>query len=92
LRPTRLPELISLVRPDPAALGNPEYMALLVDGKASLEELFAQIEPTLFAGEVEPQADTTRMLPGFRKIINLPTLPEHLLCVAAKTQQMARSN
>jgi hypothetical protein len=73
-------------------LDNPEYMALLLDGKASLEELFAQIEPTLFAGEVEHQADTTRILPGFRKIINLPTLPEHLLCVAAKTQQMDRSN
>lgn len=73
-------------------LDNPEYMALLLDGKASLEELFAQMGPTLFADEVQSQADTTRILPGFRKIINLPTLPDHLLCVAAKTQQMARSN
>jgi hypothetical protein len=73
-------------------LDNPEYMALLLDGKAGLEELFAQMGPTLFAGEVQSQADTTRILPGFRKIINLPTLPDHLLCVAAKTQQMARSN
>ena len=73
-------------------LDNPEYMALLLDGKASLEELFAQMGPTLFAAEVESQADTGRILPGFRKIIKLPTLPEHLLYLAAKTQQMARSN
>jgi hypothetical protein len=73
-------------------LDNPEYMSVLLDGKASLEELFAQMGPPLFAGEVESQADTSRILPGFRKIINLPALPEHLLSVAAKTQQMARSN
>ena len=73
-------------------LDNPEYMALLLDGKASLEELFAQMGPTLFAAEVESQADAGRILPGFRKIIKLPTLPEHLLRLAAKTHQLARSN
>lgn len=73
-------------------LDNPEYMALLLDGRAGLEELFAQMGSPLFADEVQSQADTGRILPGFRKIINLPTLPEHLLSVAAKTQQMARSN
>jgi hypothetical protein len=73
-------------------LDNPEYMALLLDGKATLEELFAQIGPARYADEVESQADTGRILPGFRNIINLPTLPELLLSIAAKTQQLARSN
>jgi hypothetical protein len=73
-------------------LDNPEYMALLLDGKAGLEELFAQMGPTLFTDEVQSHADAGRILPGFRKIIKLPTLPEHLLSLAAKTYQLARSN
>ena len=63
-------------------LDNPQYMELLLDGNANLEELFARVGLTLFAGEVESQSDTGRILPGFRKIINLPTLPEHLMRVA----------
>lgn len=73
-------------------LDNPEYMAILLDGKATLEELFAQMGQTLFAPELQSQADTGRILPGFRKIIDLKTLPEHLVSLTAATQQMARSN
>jgi hypothetical protein len=73
-------------------LDNPEYMAILLDGKADLEELFAQMGQTLFAPELQSQADTGRILPGFRKIINLKTLPEHVVRLAAATQQMAKSN
>jgi len=73
-------------------LDNPEYMAILLDGKANLEELFAQMGPTPFAPEVQSQADTGRILPGFRKIINLPTLPEHVVRLAAANHQLARSN
>ena len=73
-------------------LDNPEYMAILLDGKANLEELFAQMGQTLFAPELQSQADTGRILPGFRKIINLKALPEHVVRLAAATQQMAQSN
>lgn len=73
-------------------LDNPEYMAILLDGKANLEALFAQMGQTFFTPELQPQVDTGRILPGFRKIINLKTLPEHVVRLAAATQQMSRSN
>ena len=66
-------------------LDNPEYMAILLEGKANLEELFAQMGQTLFAPQLQSQADTGRILPGFRKIINLKALPEHVVRLAAAT-------
>jgi hypothetical protein len=62
---------------------NPDYMALLLNGKADLEELFAHMEPISFASEIESQFGVDRILPGFRKIIRLPALPEYFIGLAA---------
>ena len=59
-------------------LNNPEYMKLLLNGKANLEELFAEV------GARQPKSadeyvDSDRLLPGFREIVNLRTLPEQVV-------------
>lgn len=60
-------------------LDNPEYVKLLLDGKANLEELFAQLAAMPLTSNAESQADTDRILPGFRALINLPTLPDQVV-------------
>ena len=55
-------------------LDNPAYMKILLDGKANLEELFCRVGLPL-AGNTESQADTDRLLPGFRAIINYQLCP-----------------
>ena len=64
-------------------LENPDYMALLLNGKADLEELFASIDPTFVKSEIELQSRVDRILPGFRKIIRLPALPNYFIKLAA---------
>lgn len=64
-------------------LENPDYMALLLNGKADLEELFASIDPTFVKSEIELQSGVDRILPGFRKIIRLPALPNYFIKLAA---------
>lgn len=73
-------------------LDNPDYMTHLLNGKANLEEIFARMGPILCTSEVDSKSDTDRVLPGFRKIINLPTLPEYLMGLAANEQQMVWPN
>jgi len=60
-------------------LENPDYMDALLNGKANLEELFADqgaIKLTEFDGS---NNNTDRILPGFRAIIKLPTLPDQVI-------------
>ena len=64
-------------------LDNPDYIALLLNDKADLEELFASMDPIVFPKEIELQSGADRILPGFRKIIKLPALPTHMIRVAA---------
>lgn len=64
-------------------LDNPDYMALLLNDKADLEELFASMDPIFLPNEIELQSGVDRILPGFRKIIKLPGLPEHMIRLAA---------
>jgi hypothetical protein len=73
-------------------LDNPEYMTILLDGKASLEELFATLQTSSFAAMEESQPDVGRILPGFTKIIKSDTLPEKVLAVCTRAQKMAKSN
>jgi len=75
-------------------LDNPDYMAILLGDKLSLEDLFASMNPISVAGEIELQSGADRILPGFRKIIKLPALPEHLMRMAANDNfpQLAPSN
>jgi len=75
-------------------LDNSDYMATLLRDKDSLENLFASMDPIPVANEIELQSGIDRILPGFRKIIRLPTLPEHLIRMAANDNfpRMAASN
>ena len=75
-------------------LDNSDYVAVLLNGKADLEELFASMNPVCLPRETELQGGVDRVLPGFRKIIKLPALPEQLIRLAAvaKRAEMAGSN
>ncbi len=73
-------------------LDNPEYMGILLDGKENLEELFADLGAANRAGTDPLQADTDRILPGFRALMKLPTLPDQLLRSLGKPVEMAKSN
>jgi len=64
-------------------LDNSDYMALLLGDKADLEALFASMDPVFQPKEIELQSGADRILPGFRKIIKLPGLPEHMIRLAA---------
>ncbi len=64
-------------------LDNPDYMSLLLGDKADLEELFASMDPFFLPKEIELHSGVDRVLPGFRKIIRLPALPEHLIRMTA---------
>jgi hypothetical protein len=66
-------------------LDNPDYMQILLDGKANLEELFAELGAMSFARVAESQPDIGRILPGFRKIINLSTLPQQVVRLCTRS-------
>ncbi len=60
-------------------LDNPDYMKILLDGKANIEELFAELgrsNPSEFEGL---HVDTNRISPGFNKLMRLPHLPNQLI-------------
>ncbi len=73
-------------------LDNPEYMKILLDGKANLEELFAELAVTPLANTAESIDDTENILPGFQRIIKLPTLPEQVARLFSGVSQMVKSN
>lgn len=73
-------------------LDNPHYMKILLDGKANLEELFAELGATHLAGTDGLHANTDRILPGFRALINLPTLPDQVLRSLTKKGKFVKSN
>lgn len=73
-------------------LDNPDYVEILLDGKANLEELFAHLTATSFAKAAESEANIDHILPGFRAIIKMPTLPEQVVRLFTRPQQMAKPN
>jgi len=75
-------------------LDNPDYMRVLLNGKADLDELFGKMDPIFLSSEIELQSGVDRVLPGFRKIIRLPALPDYFMRLAANGNlcQMAASN
>jgi hypothetical protein len=73
-------------------LDNPNYMKILLDGKANLEELFAGLRPVPLAGDDALQDDTDRILPGFRALMNLTALPDHVVRSARNRRKMEKSN
>jgi len=63
-------------------LSNPVYMDILLDGNSSLEELFAEIEMNGEKCDIKSATDTERILPIFRPLSNLPSLPEQIVRLA----------
>ncbi len=63
-------------------LSNPDYTDILLDGKSGLEELFASIEMNGEKCDIRPATDTERLLPGFRLLSNLPSLPKQIVRLA----------
>jgi hypothetical protein len=73
-------------------LDNPVYMEILLDGKATLEELFAEVATMTPTNSTDLQEDTGRILPEFRPLANLPTLPDHMARLFARQSQLTKSN
>jgi hypothetical protein len=73
-------------------LDNPNYMKILLDGKANLEELFAELGKTHLHYDAGLQTDTHRILPGFRVLMRLPTLPDQVVRSLIEQVKMAKSN
>ncbi len=73
-------------------LDNPGYMKVLLDGKENLEELFASLGATNPAGSNDSQAGTDCVLPGFRCLMNLQTLPDQIVRTLRQQVKTAESN
>jgi hypothetical protein len=72
-------------------LDNPAYIGILLDGKAGLEELFADLGEE-WREKPEQQEETDRILPGFRAIIGMPKLPEKVVRLFVNRSKRAKSN
>jgi hypothetical protein len=73
-------------------LYNLDYMEVLLDGKANLEQVFSELGRTPFDADGKSNADIRRILPGFLAIIKLPKLPEQVLRLFIKSRQMSKPN
>jgi len=73
-------------------LDNPEYMKLLLDGRANLEELFAELEIENHTRDQEFETTMDRILPGFRDLVKLSTLPVQLVRSLTGKAEIAKSN
>ncbi|WP_459935727.1 hypothetical protein [Desulfonatronum parangueonense] len=75
-------------------LDNPAYMEVLLNGKDSLEELFASIRYEDEKDSNSSNGDTDRILPGGRAIIKKQGLPQQILELFMKTKsaQDSQSN
>jgi hypothetical protein len=73
-------------------LDNPDYMKILLDGKENLEELFSQLDATHFSNADDLNAKADRILPGFRALMKLPSLPDQIVRSLKKPRRMSKSN
>ena len=65
-------------------LSNPEYMNIILDGKDSLEERFAEIDIQMVRQELERQQRRSERIPSeIRKIIRMPEFPQALAAAFA---------
>ncbi len=63
-------------------MNNPEYMSIILDGKATLEERFAEIDIEMVRQELaRHQRSSVRVPRGIKKIIKMPQLPEALVAL-----------
>lgn len=73
-------------------LDNSDYMKILLDGKENLEELFAAIGVSLAEENNDLLTDTDRILPGFRPVAGLSSLPGKLIESLADNRDAIKSN
>ena len=69
-------------------LDNPEYVKILLNGKADLEELFAEIASMPETAADKSEIDTDRILPGFKTLIKMSTLPDQVARLFRKQANM----
>lgn len=61
-------------------LKNPRYLSILLNEQETLEELFAYLDQKqLGVFESEEQACENRILPGFKSLICMKALPDHII-------------
>jgi hypothetical protein len=66
-------------------LENPSYMRILLNGKASLEEVFAEVDIDTFRDAFREAQDVTEKIPSkLKHLIAMPDFPEKLLSMAEK--------
>jgi len=59
----------------------------------NLVELFAELGPSgITNAAAESQSETDRLLPGFRALINHPTLPEQVAQLFTRHLERSKSN
>jgi hypothetical protein len=73
-------------------LENLRYMEILLNGKANIEELFAEIglSPLTKSDKAEPEPNL--ILPGYRKLVSIKNLPTLVLNLSSAQTKVARSN
>ena len=73
-------------------LDNQEYLKVLLNGTASLEELFAKLEMSsadLFASQ---ETDAERILPGYQKLQKETCLPDKILQLLSTHELSSKVN
>jgi len=73
-------------------MDNPEYMDMLLGDKANLEELFFEVDRIQTDKDEKAVTKNDRILPGFKAIINMPSLPEYMVNVSSRSQNAVKSN
>lgn len=73
-------------------LDNPDYMKILLDGKKNIEELFAEIGRSFAEENDRFLKNTDRVLPGFRPLASLSSLPDKLVQSFTGNQNAVKSN
>jgi hypothetical protein len=73
-------------------LSNPHYMQILLDGRPSLEALFADLDIAAATNDLEPSIETDRILPGFKALTKMPDLPIRIAQLALAMPDGVKSN
>ena len=74
-------------------LENPSYMRILLSGKASLEEVFAEVDIDTFRDAFREAQDVPEKIPSkLKPLIAMPDFPEKLLSMAEKAAARRKSN
>src|SRR3990170_5260910 len=74
-------------------LENPEYMKIVLDGKTTIENVFAEIEITRLREKLKNAQQNPEKIPAkIKSIINEPQYPEKLVNILKKSESQPKSN